>query len=224
MYGSRRALVSLLLLAAVVRPGAALAGDDGPSNKELVIVGSLMAVPTYFIGVTLHEGSHALVAKAAGATITEFRVWPAVDEVSGHFYFGLTRYRGRLTTGEKTLFFLAPKITDLVLLAGYSALVELDALPSNEYGTLALTVFATGSWVDFTKDVFSFSSGNDMVKLYSLHGRDSEWQRLPFRLLHAGVSATAAYFVVKGYLDLFDRDDPAAAAPAAIFQLYSTRF
>src|SRR6185295_1935661 len=114
-------------------------------------------------------------------------------------------------------------ITDLVLLTGYSLMVGFDALPENDYGKLALTVFATGTWVDFSKDIISPFGSNDLVKIHNLYGRTSEWQRLPYRLLHLGVSAAAAYFVVRGYQEVFEDDDP-APAPRVMVGLWGGSF
>ena len=54
-------------------------------------------------------------------------------------------------------FYIAPKITDALLLGGFAALVLTVAWPNNRYAQLALTVFATGLWIDFSKDVLLFS-------------------------------------------------------------------
>ena len=48
----RAAIVALLFLAHAARAN--------PSNETLVLVGAGMALPTYVIGVSLHESSHAL--------------------------------------------------------------------------------------------------------------------------------------------------------------------
>lgn len=206
----RAALVAL----AVTLVTAGTARADEPSNETLVWAGVGMAIPTYFLGVTLHEGSHALSAKAFGAEIVGFSVLPGVRD--GHFYFGYTRWRGELSRGERAFTLLAPKLTDALLLGGYSVLVGLDALPDNAWAQLVLVVLATGAWVDFTKDVISRNPGNDVVKVYNDYGRTTEWRRLPYRLLHASLCVASAFVLAEGYFTLFDRDADPAGAPVVI--------
>lgn len=197
----------MIIAVLVAALGTARADDDRPGTGTLVLAGIGMAVPTYFLGVIAHEGSHALVGKLAGGEVVEFRILPGRNPRTGAFHFGYTRIAGAMTRGEKTWFFLAPKLTDMLMLGGYAALLELDAVPDNRYGRLALAVLATGFWVDFSKDIFSRRPYNDMVRLYDLRGWDSEWRRLPWRALHLGVSLATAYVVYRGYEGVFE-DEP----------------
>ncbi len=211
----RRRVLCVLLLALFASSRPARADHDDPSTDMLLFAGLGMAVPTYFLGVAWHEGSHALVARAMGAEIRQVQLFPS--EVNGQFYFGYTRWRGPLTNAQTSWVLLAPKLTDLVLLGGYALLVGLDALPHNEYASLALTVVATGAWVDFTKDVVSTNPANDMMKIHRMAGRRSEWQRLPWRLAQAALSVGAAYFLVRGYDEVFDGESDAVVAPLVAF-------
>ena len=115
---------------------------DDPSDRDLVLAGAAMALPTYFLGVVMHEGSHALSAKAFGAEILEFSVLPSIRD--GRFYFGYVRWQGYLTDCEKVWSLLMPKVTNAVFFGGYTLLLATDTLPENDYGRLALAVFATG--------------------------------------------------------------------------------
>jgi hypothetical protein len=205
------AVIAALALASLTA-SSARAEEHRPSTRALVATGALLSVPTYFLGVALHEGSHAVTARAFGATITGFRVLPGRHHRTGAFSFGYTSYRGVLSRNEKALFFLSPKLTNLVMLGGYASLVGLDALPDNAYAQLGLAVLATGAWVDFSKDVLAFRPENDLLRFHALYGREREWQRLPYRVLHAGVSLGAAYVVWRGYARLFDTGDPPATA------------
>lgn len=219
---SRAALVlaGAAALAVAPRPAAA-----EPSTGALVGVGIALALPTYAVGVSLHEGSHALAAKLVGAEVLSVSVLPGRDS-TGAFHFGLTRVRGLSSKAEKHFFYLAPKLTDTLLLAGFSGLVFTDAWPGNRYGQIALTVFATGLWVDFTKDVLSFSPANDIVKVMKLAGLESEWHRLPVRLGYATISVALAFSVARGYQRTFGDDDEAemAAPTQLILPVLSTRF
>jgi hypothetical protein len=205
-----------LVLAAALVFGAAPAHADEPSDGELVAGGLGLAIPTYFVGVVLHEGSHAVAAELVGADVTQLRLWPGKNPSNGHFQFGWTRVKG-LPRGRGTrIFFLsAPKITDLLLLGGYSTLYATDSLPrGSEWGHLVIQVLATGLWVDFVKDVFVFHDGNDMVRIYDHLGLDNEWKRLPARVLHLAASVGLGYVIWRGYEELFAKNNDPAAVPA----------
>ena len=193
-----RALIVLLLLCGT-------AGAE-PSNERLFWTGLAMAPPTYFIGVSLHEGSHALAAKIVGGTVDDVHLFPpGIDPKAKKFRFGWVYARGLKTRGQKIFFYLAPKITDTLLLAGYTALFY-TAFPENKYAQLALTVGATGLWVDFSKDVVLFSPHNDVTK--GLRG----WcmtgiKQLPARLVYGAAAIGFGYVVARGYQKTFEQQD-----------------
>jgi len=191
-----------------------VAADDGePPVGKLIGAGVAMALPTYWLGVTAHEGSHALAGKLLGGKVTRFSIIPGRYGARKTFYFGYVSVSGLRTTKQRSLFWLAPKMTDLILLGGYSALTLTGNLPHNRYGALALTVLATGLVIDFGKDVISMRRGNDVVKTYNANGLTGELGRLPFRLTHAALTIAASYVVYRGYRDVFeDRSDPSMTA------------
>ena len=207
-----RALVVPVLVLALVGGLASPAAAE-PSDRDLIYVGLALAPPTYLVGVSLHEGSHALAAKLVGGTVDSVRIFPpGVDPRSGTFRFGWVYARGLRTRPQKILFYAAPKITGAVLLGGFAALVLTDAWPTNRYGQLALTVFATGLWVDFSKDVLLFSKTNDVVKIlhaWCLTG----WRQVPARLVYASAIAGFGYLVARGYQRTFE--DPSSSAAVA---------
>ncbi|MBA3463699.1 MAG: M50 family metallopeptidase [Deltaproteobacteria bacterium] len=211
-----RALVVLCLIANVARAE--------PSDRTLVLVGLGLAPPTYLLGVGLHEGSHAIAAKIVGATVDDVHLFPpGRDPRSGHFRFGWTYVRGLKTKGDRIFFYLAPKITGAILLGGYGALVLTDGWPSNKYGQLALTVLATGWWVDFAKDVLLFHPGNDVVKAFNLWCMKG-WRQVPARLVYAAANAGFGYLVYRGYRRTFDDDAPANASSALVLPVLSAAF
>jgi hypothetical protein len=184
-----------------------------PSDRALVLTGLALAPPTYLAGVSLHEGSHALAAILVGATVDSLHLFPpGRDPSTGTFRFGWTYVRGLRSDGDRLAFYVAPKITDAALLGGFAALAFTGAWPGNRYGQLALTVFATGLWVDFSKDVVLFAPTNDAVKVLELAGLTG-WRELPARLAYAGMAIGLGLIVAHGYRRTFD--PPPAAAPAA---------
>lgn len=197
-------MVLLLLVAAPAR------ADDHPSDRALVGVGLALALPDYLVGIVLHEGSHAVAAELVGGDTVDVHLWPGRNPYNGAFQMGWTRVTGVQGRGNKLFFWLAPRITDLALLGGYAALRAFDE-PDNDWGQLALQVFATGLWVDFTKDVVLWNPHNDVIRSYNALGLDREWKRLPFRLLHAAVSAGLGYMIWTGYRDLFAENDEMVA-------------
>jgi hypothetical protein len=209
-----RALVILALLA---RTAAA-----EPDNETLIYVGLALAPPTYLAGVSLHEGSHAIAAKLVGADVEELHLFPpGIDPHTKTFRFGWTYVRGLSSRGERAFFYVAPKITDAALLGGFAALVFTGAWPHNRYAQLALTVGATGLWIDFSKDVVLFSPQNDIVHFFDqlcLEG----WRQWPARLVYAGVAGGLAYVVVRGYQKTFD--EPSPTATPLVLPILSTAF
>lgn len=213
--GHRAALVLALTLAGLSRPAPARADL---SDGELVAAGLAMAPPTYVLGVTVHEGSHALIARLLGARVVDFTILPGRDPISGAFHFGRTRVRGLAGSDELGAFFLAPKVTDLAMLGGFAALLYAGggaddgaAWPSSRVGALALTVLATGFWVDFAKDVLAFSRHNDVNKAMSLAGLTTEWRRLPVRLAYLAADVALGVLVWQGYRRVFWPSSEAAA-------------
>ena len=194
-----------------------------PSDRTLVLVGLGMAPPTYLLGVGLHEGSHALGAWLVGGTVDSVHLFPpGRDPKSGRFRFGWTYVHGLHGKGERIFFYLAPKITDAILLGGFGALVLTDGWPSNKYGQLALTVLATGWWIDFAKDVFLFHKGNDVVKAFDLWCLKG-WRQVPARLLYAAANVGFGYLVYRGYRRTFD-DAEGSASSALVMPLLSSTF
>lgn len=214
MTWSARALAAVTLVA-----GAAV-GHAEPSNQRLVVTGLALAPPTYLIGVSLHETSHALAALLVGGDVETLHVFPPGTDPHTHtFRFGWTYVRGLPTSGDKVAFYLAPKLTDAALLGGFAALAFTGGWPRNRDGELALTVFATGLWVDFSKDVVLFADTNDVVKVFHLWGMTG-WRQLPARLVYAAAAIGFGAIVAHGYRRTFDRPDP----PAMTMPVFRTVF
>lgn len=209
------------MVALVLAASAVSARAETPDDSDLVIAGLAMAPVGYALGVVSHEGSHAIAGLINGARVTEFSVIPGRYGPSERFYFGYTRVAGYMTKNERVFFWLAPRITDAIMLGGYSALLFTGTLPSNRYGRLAIAVAATSFWVDFSKDIIAFWPGNDLVKSYNALGLETELERLPLRIGHAALAAGGAYVLLRGYRGVFEDD---AAATAVIAPLWQGRF
>ena len=211
----RAARSCALTIAAVML--AAVDTHAEPSDQTLVLTGLAMAPPTYVIGVTLHEGSHALAAMMVGATVDQLHLFPpGRDPSTNTFRFGWTYVRGLRSRGDKVAFYIAPKITDAALLGGFAALAFTSGWPHNRYGQLALTVFATGLWIDFSKDVVLFAPTNDVVKVFGLWCMTG-WRQVPARLVYTGLVVGLGLVVARGYERTFDRSsDQAVIVPLTL--------
>ena len=204
-----RRLMMFLVIATVVWAGPkAAAADNRPSDRKLVLAGMAMAVPTYFLELTVHEGSHALMAKALGADLVAFSLVPGFHPKTGTFYLGYTTVRGLRTDRQRAMFLMAPKASNSILLGGFALMHATDSLPNNSYGRTAVLVLATGFWVDFSRDILAFSKHNDTVKIYNMLGLDTELKRLPGRLVHLGLSVAMGYSIYRGYEELFEDATP----------------
>lgn len=211
----RRALAALAIMF-----GASTAGAE-PSDKTLVYTGLALIPPTYLAGVAIHEGSHAVAAKLFGAQVIDVHLFPpGRDPKAKKFRFGWTYVRGLAGKSERIGFYAAPKIANVALLGGFAALVFTDAWPENRYGQLALTVFATGLWVDFSKDVVVFSKHNDVVKVFDLWCLTG-WKQVIPRVVYAGAALGLGALVAHGYTRTFS--DP-AQGQARIVPVLTGRF
>ena len=197
-----KALVVVCALAATVHAE--------PTDRTVFYTGLALAPPDYLLGVTLHEGSHALMGKLVGANIVKFHVFPPGRDPKGFIRFGWTYVTNLKGNTNKMLFYIAPKITDALLLGGFAALVFTGAWPDNRYGQVALTVFATGLWVDFSKDLVVFKKSDDVVKVFDLWCIRG-WRHIPARLAYAGLVVGFGAIVAKGFKRTFDDDTSTAA-------------
>jgi len=221
--GRRGALACACVVAIAIVTALPAPASAAPDNDDLFYWGLAMAPPTYVIGVVTHEGTHAIAAKLVGAEVTSITFWPGRDPDTGAFHFGLTKVKGLYGRSEKVFFYIAPKIVDVALLGGFAALVLTDAWPTNRYGQLALTVLATGFWVDFSKDVLAFRKSNDVVKIFDQWCIHGVGRQLAVRLVYTGAIAGLGYLVYRGYDRTFT--EPTAPAPrATVMPVFTTTF
>jgi hypothetical protein len=175
---------------------------EQPAAWKLLSLGAAFGAIDYVAGVTAHEGAHALTALAFGAKVTRFDVLPKVQE-DGTLLYGSMTWNGDLNDTERGIVLMAPKMLNLALLGGYTALIETDSLPNNKFAQLPLAVVAVGAWVDFSKDLFTKNPQRDTIKTFNLLGADTERERLPFRLAHGALALASGFEVGKGIYLLF---------------------
>ena len=215
-FGLRIVLVLVLVLVLDHRAHA------DPSNETLVWIGLGAAPVDYVAGVSLHEGTHAIAAKLVGADVDELHLFPpGIDPHTHSFRFGWTYVHGLHTRADRAVFYVAPKITDSLLLGGFAALVYTSAWPSNRYGELALTVAATGLWVDFAKDVVLFSPIND-VSQFERETCLVGWRRVAARIVYAAADVGLAVIVAHGYQRTFER--PSTMATPLVLPVLTAAF
>lgn len=119
--------------------------ERGPSNKKLVALELALGAVDYVLGVTLHEGAHAIAVKSLGGKVEEFSIFPSISK-KGTFRFGYVKWNsGRpckiswsdengqvhegmtscsFTPGEKAPIYIAPKIIDGMILGGFTLAFE----------------------------------------------------------------------------------------------------
>ncbi|MBI3544693.1 MAG: hypothetical protein HY075_15595 [Deltaproteobacteria bacterium] len=183
------------------------AAKTGPSNALLLLEGVGMALPEYFRGVAQHEGSHALAVILVGGKVESIDILPKM--FNGHIRFGETQWSGNFTKAQDTFVDMAPKITDLTIMAAYTAAFESGIYPDNKHLQLLLLVVATSAWIDFSKDLFTTRDDNDTVKAWNNYGLTTETQRLPYRILWGALAAGGALEIGRGFYRLFSHKSPA---------------
>lgn len=211
---------SVIVLACTL---AARAATAEPSNTTLIAIGIGAAPVDYIAGVTLHEGSHALAAKLVGADVDELHVFPPGTDPRAHkFRFGWTYVHGLRSRGDRAFFYIAPKLTDTLLLGGLSAIIATSAWPQNRYAQLAITVGATGLWVDFAKDLPLLSPLNDVSQFERVSCMRG-WRRAMARSVYGLTVAGLAVPVVASYYRTFSRSSATMATPLVV-PLIAARF
>ncbi len=179
-----------------------------PGALQLILEGVAMSIPEYILGVAKHEGSHALAVIMVGGKVTGMDLVPKM--YNGSIRFGETSWQGTFTPAQDAFVDMAPKITDLTVMAAYTAALETGFYPENKHLQLLLLVVATSAWIDFSKDLFTKNPDNDTVKAWNDFGINSEGQRLPYRLAWGVLAAGGAIEIGRGFYKLFKHGSSAA--------------
>lgn len=112
----------------------------------------------------MHEGSHAVTAKAHGTDVTGFHPYPHSHD-ERPFSFGDTHLYGNRGPGERALTSAAPMFLDTAILGAYGGLVLSNSLPKNRYAQMAMFVFAAGHWVDMANHIITRNENADTRRL-----------------------------------------------------------
>mgnify|MGYP001563120227 CR=1 FL=1 len=141
----RSLLLGVLFCGSLLGTHRGAQAEDRPSNRNLVVAGMAMAVPTYVLGVSIHEGSHALMGKWIGFAlmITLYLLMMAGGTLA--IIYSITGYT-------------APNILQGVLLIWASAVIFLSIsffggtfLSTLANGVLAFGLFGVaflGGWIE----------------------------------------------------------------------------
>jgi len=188
--------------------------NKGPSNWLLLGVGVGMAPVAYELGVMWHEGSHAAWASGFGARVTGWYPYP--KEIPGNgFVFGYTTWTGQMTDAQTALTYVAPKLTDLTLLAAYTITNETGNLPKNKWAQLAIDALAVAAVVDLGHDVFATNPYSDIPEFYKNAHITSSSGQTGMRLLQGGLTLAGAAEVGHGLFKLFSVSAPEPQKPEA---------
>ncbi len=200
-------------LAAAVANSPRTAECDNGNGNDLEVV--LWSVPTLATYVVLHEYSHAAGAKLVGAksVTTTWLPNPPFGPL------GVTgMYKPGATSGDYALFAFAPLITDAVLVGTYGLVSELGGLPSSKHVQIPLTLLPAYGLANMAVQAVPFvSSGSRHVEKVYDHFNLSQWQRLPFRLVHVAAVVGGGYLLWRGWKRIDDGDAPAEPAQAIGF-------
>lgn len=177
-----------------------------PRWWKLTIAGIGLAPIEFLISTAIHEGSHAVVASANGATVTGYHPYPH-KEPGMPFRFGDVHWTGTLTPGQRVLTLAAPMFLDSAVLGTYGGLLIGNALPQNRYAHMAMWVFAAGHWVDLANHVVARNEHTDTQRIeryfQEQHGLSETQSRLAVRGSQALVLAAGGYFLYKGLRQIF---------------------
>jgi len=197
---SRLALSSLVLLSLLP------AREAHADNEVEALAWTLPSLAGY---VVLHEGAHALAAKMMGAETVTFNWFPNRRAVAA---VGI--YAPNSTSGERAFSNFAPLISDLALLGSFLVISEVAGV-SNEHVLIPLTLMAAWGVGDIGIQAVPLGYGYHHVENVYRHFGLSQWQRIPFRVVHVATAVVGAYFVRRG-LSRITEPEGESNAPRAL--------
>ena len=203
-------------------------GDDGPapareSRTETLRTGRLWhlaGLPAWFFAwISVHEGSHVLMAKAYGYEVVGFYPYPVKYE--GKYYYGLTAFNkcaeghtillddGRTVPCEENgggaMIAIAPYLTDIAVFGTADLLLTTGAVNPDSFGGGMLYIGAMLiPWIDFT---WNMNIPNDLDR--EIFQQETGMSRKRVVLLSEVVSAVGIWrLYVNGKRVFYDRDAP----------------
>jgi len=208
-----RALVLCIMTATLCSSPATLRAQTDQTDYQLRLprdglIWHLAAAPLYFLwGTALHEGSHALTAKALGYAIDEFKPYPHIaklDDGTKLLVGGVTVIRDPVRDRDMVWIAAAPFIADaVVFLASDLALGCVD--PRSEAAPILLFGGMMMPWSDIANGLLSaLMPESDIRKFQKLAGAPA-W----------AIAVVGGAITVAATVRLWQRADRVLFLPAA---------
>ncbi|MEK7211998.1 MAG: hypothetical protein AAB731_05210 [Patescibacteria group bacterium] len=131
---------------------------------------NLAALPAYFFAETaLHEGSHAVAAKARGAVNVSYKPYPHMESIGGGargFFWGSVTYDDPLegfSAVDEALVTIAPYITDTALFTASDLLLGYAVKPGSIPGLILWSAGMVAPLVNFAVNANGFGAANDFA-------------------------------------------------------------
>lgn len=224
----KRLLLCLGIVISLSTPPAPARADDGGETLRSKRLWHLAGLPAWFFAWTsVHEGSHALMAKAYGYEVIGFYPYPVQYE--GKYYYGLTAFNkcteGHTITygdgqtasceenGGGAVIAIAPYLTDIAVFGTADLLLSTGAVdPDSVGGGLLYAGAMLIPWIDFTWNMNI--PGNLDRELFQ---QETGMSRKSVVLLSEVVSAVGVWrLYVNGKRVFYDRGSPKKENPMVV--------
>lgn len=225
----KRPLICLgvaLSLSMLSAPARAEGGDETLRSKRLW---HLAGLPAWFFVAwpPVHEGSHALMAKAYGYEVIGFYPYPVQYE--GKYYYGLTAFNkcaeghtvvidGQRSVpceenGGGAMIAIAPYLTDIAVFGTADLLLSTGAVDPDSLGGGLLYIGAMlAPWIDFT---WNMNIPGDLDR--ELFQQETGMSRKSVVLLSEAVSIAGLWrLYVNGKRVFYDRGSPKKENPMVV--------
>ena len=123
------------------------------NSWKYALAGVVAAPLGFMVGVTIHEGTHCIVANMVeGTDCADIRVIPYYSEEYDYFYFGSTEIDinqdNPPTANGRIMITAAPMMLNAGLITAYSTLAFTDSLPDNKWLKTGMLVLGAAQVVD----------------------------------------------------------------------------
>lgn len=203
--------ILIVVAAFLLLPASARAEETEAKkiNWQNIKLGIFLLLPAHFLETAIHEGSHAIAAKASGGNVTEFNILPSNDD--GHFYMGYTKisWPHPPTNKERALVLVSPKIANIFLFSASEIIFRTGIIDNSSQSAVVLFIFGElAPWVDFTAGIIH---STDMTRFESATGLRASFTRT----IGAMISFAGFYFLFERAKKVFltswrEREKPSA--------------